>query len=151
MTKLATKIINLREVKGLSQSCLAQRVPIQKSYLSRIEKGICYNIGRKKLRGLSNALDISIDYLEDDQMDENNRSWVKVATDESLTLFLRKVTLSEKERIRLHRISFTESAPRSLDEWQRLWNNLTLYNRPTRLKPTRPNTRMRKNADTKED
>ena len=151
MTKLATKIINLREVKGLSQSCLAQRVPIQKSYLSRIEKGICYNIGRKILRGLSNALDISIDYLEDDQMDENNRSWVKVATDESLTLFLRKVPLSEKERIRLHRISFTENAPRSLEEWQRLWNNLTIYNRPTRLKPTRPNTRMRKNADTKED
>ncbi len=146
MTKIATKIVNLREVKGLTQSYLAERVPIQKSYLSRIEKGTNYNIGRKILRGLANTLDVSIDYLENDQMDESNRSWEKVATDESLALFLRKVTLTEKERIRLRKISFTESAPRSLEEWQRLWNNLSIYNKPTKSMMSQPSTRVRKNA-----
>ena len=150
MTKLATKVVKLREVKGLSQSSLAQLVPIQKSYLSRIEKGIGYNIGRKILRGLASALDISIDYLDDDDMDENNRSWVKVATDESLAIFFKQVNLPEEERARLRRISFTETAPRSLKEWHQLWNNLTIYNQTTSEKRYRSGTRTRRKANTED-
>lgn len=131
MTALAIKVEGLRHAKGLSLTQLANRVPMGRSYLWQIEHGKDANLGRKILRGLADALDVRIDYLVDDSIDEI-RSWEKVATDESLGLFFKRSDISEEERAGLRRVSFTLSSPRTLKEWEQLWNNLKAYSRPKR-------------------
>lgn len=131
MTPLAVKVKGLREAKELGLTQLADCVPMQRSYLSRIEHGENANLGRKILQGLANALDVRIDYLVDDSIDET-RSWEKVAADESLELFFKRSDISEEERAGLRRVSFTPSSPRTLKEWEQLWNNLKAYSRPKR-------------------
>lgn len=131
MTSLATKVKGLREVKGLGLTQLAKRVPVERSYLSQIEHGKATNLGRNILQGLAKELDVGVDYLVDDSTDEAC-SWEKVASDESLALFLKRNDISEEERDGLRRVSFTKSAPRTLEGWEQLWNNLKAYSRPKR-------------------
>lgn len=126
MTDLPTKVKGLRDAKGLSLTQLAKRVPMERSYLWQIEHGKDANLGRKILRGLADALDVRIDYLDNDSIDET-RSWEKVATDESLELFFKSSDITEEERSGLRRVSLTQSAPRTLKEWEQLWNGVKAY------------------------
>jgi transcriptional regulator with XRE-family HTH domain len=125
MANLATKVKELREVKGLSVMELAKRVPMERSYLWQIEKGEYANLGLLKLRGLANALDVGVDYLAGTSVE--TRSWEKVAADESLELFLKKGDISEEDKTRLRIVSFKESAPRTLVGWEQLWNNMKTF------------------------
>ena len=148
MTPLATKVKGLRIAKGLGLTQFAQRVPMERSYLWQIEHGKDTNLGLKILLGLANTLDVRVDYLVDDSINET-RSWEKVAADESLELFLKRNEISEEEKIRLRRISFKQTAPRSLREWEQFWNNLKTYSQPEpSTKPLRNRPRSRKNMDT---
>lgn len=131
MTNLATKVRGLRGAKGLGRAQLANRAPIERSYLWQIENGRQVNLGRRILRGLANALDVRLDYLDDDSIDET-RSWEKVAADESLELFLKISDIREEEKVGLRRVSFTQSSPRTVKEWEQFWNGLKAYFQPRR-------------------
>jgi len=126
MTLLSTKVKGLREVKTLSQSGLADAVPVSKGYLSLLERGGYTNPGMKVLKGLAKALDVSIDYLVDDSSTEN-RSWERVAIDESMRIFLNKHDLSTEDVKGFRRISLQHTAPRTVAEWDRLLSNLNSF------------------------
>ena len=128
MPDIATKITCLRNSKELRPTQLARLVPMERTYLSSIEHGKITNLGRKILQGLANALDVSIDYLVDDETEET-RSWDKVAIDQSLDLFIKKNELTEEEKTGLRRVSFKQSAPRTLKGWKELRDNLSAYSR----------------------
>lgn len=127
MTSLSAKIIGLREAKSISQFSLANAVPMNKGYLSLIEKGKNTNPSMKKLKGLAKALDVSTDYLADDSFIEY-RSWDKVAADESLKLFLNKHKLSTEDIAGFKRVSFQPTSPLTIVEWERLLSNLVSIN-----------------------
>lgn len=147
MTSLAAKVTGLRGAKGLTSKQLADRVHMQRSYLSRIESSKNDNIGRKILQGLAKELDCRIDYLTDDSISET-RSWNKVAIDESLDLFVRTNNLSEEEKNGLKRISFRENAPRTLKDWEYTWDHIKTYFRPKRSRqPSNKRPRTHKDAN----
>jgi len=125
-SSLATKVLGLKCAKGLSTTNLAKSVLIERSYLHQIEHGKASNPGLRVLQGLSKALDVSVDYLVDDETEEN-RSWGKVAADESLEVFCKRRALSPEEMAGLVRVSMTSDAPRTLDGWKRFWRNLQTY------------------------
>jgi transcriptional regulator with XRE-family HTH domain len=145
---LATKVKELRKVKGLSIIELAKLVPMERSYLWQIEKGKYANLSLLKLQGLATALDVSLDYLTSTSVE--TRSWEKVAADESLELFLKKHDISEEDKIRLRAVSFKESTPRTLTGWEQLWNNMTAFHGlkyPSHSLRNRPRTRKNFNLD----
>ncbi len=55
--RLANKIINLREKKGLSQEVLASKAGIDRSYMSRIERARV-STGIEKIAKIAGALNV---------------------------------------------------------------------------------------------
>ena len=144
MISLAVKIKGLRGVKSLSVGQLAQRVLMERSYLWQIERGKDTNIGRRILQGLAKALDVRIGYLVTDTLEEN-RSWEKIATDESLELFFEQNYLTEGERDGLRKVSFRQGAPRSVKEWGQFWDHLGAYSHNKRsTRTSRSKARLQK-------
>lgn len=147
MTNLPSKIIGLRIAKGLSRTQLAKLVPMHRSYLCQIEQGTHSNLGREKLRGLAKALDVSIDYLDSDDIVET-RSWEKVAVDKSLEQFLSRSDLAQEEKEGLRRASFTQGAPRSVKKWEEWLDAFRAYSQPKGFgKQSKNRPRSRKNVN----
>ena len=146
MIGLAIKVQGLRGVKSLSVDQLAQRVPMERSYLWQIEHGKDTNIGRRILQGLAKALDVRIGYLVTDSLEEN-RSWEKIATDESLELFFEQNSLTEEEKDGLRKVSFRQGAPRSVREWEQFWDHLGAYSQNKRsTRTSRNKARLQKDV-----
>ncbi|MDD3419663.1 MAG: helix-turn-helix transcriptional regulator [Candidatus Gastranaerophilales bacterium] len=57
--KLADKIIYLRNSKGISQETLAFEAKIDRSYMSRVERGIV-SIGIVKLESIAKVLGVKV-------------------------------------------------------------------------------------------
>lgn len=73
MTKtLGKKIRKLRKEKGLSLNKLAEMTHTSKSYLWELENINSRNPTKDKLVKISQALDVTIDYLIDDESNLNN-------------------------------------------------------------------------------
>ena len=61
--KLGQRITQLRELKNLSLSAVAEAAQIAKSYLAKIERGEVENPGLKTLNAIARALDVTVSDL----------------------------------------------------------------------------------------
>jgi transcriptional regulator with XRE-family HTH domain len=63
MTHLGTRVLKLRRQRKLSQQELAQRVGVDQSFISKMERGDQPNPNAITLKGLAKALGCTADYL----------------------------------------------------------------------------------------
>lgn len=67
--KLHEKIKRLRKEHGMSQAKLAELTGVHKAHFSRLERGV-YQPSIELLKKIAQALDVTADYLLNDEIDE---------------------------------------------------------------------------------
>lgn len=67
--KLHEKIKRLRKEHGMSQAKLAELTGVHKAHFSRLERGV-YQPSIELLKKIAQALDVTADYLLNDEVDE---------------------------------------------------------------------------------
>lgn len=78
-TSLMQKLRSLRGQKGLSLDDLAKITDISKSYLWELENRDKRNPSAEKLSKIANALDVTINYLLDDNVNSPNSDTLREA------------------------------------------------------------------------
>lgn len=108
MNELGKRIVNLRDLLGITQISLAKSVGITKSMLSKYENGI--NMPKADvLAAIANQLDVSIDYLMGKTKSESYdpKKLCMHITPEEMDLFKRIRTLGRDDQIRIsERVEF---------------------------------------------
>lgn len=91
---LGEKIKSLRKSKGYTLDKLAQLSDSSKSYIWELENKSPPRPSAQKLTGIAKALDVTIDYFLDDEVDEED------ATDQMFYRKYQKMNPDVKDKIR---------------------------------------------------
>lgn len=95
------RIRKKRELAGISQTALAERVNISKQTLYKYETNIITNIPSNKIEEIAKALSVSPAYLmgwEDNLNAENADLMIDILSDVELLERIKKIKLLTKER-----------------------------------------------------
>lgn len=116
---LGQRIKALRELNGLSLEQLAELAGISASTISRYESDPdLVNPRMESLKAVAQALSVRTGYLMGEIEELEGIEPAKVAARESLTLFLAKRSLSERERNSFLRTIDCPGAPKTVGAWK---------------------------------
>jgi transcriptional regulator with XRE-family HTH domain len=95
---VGSKITEIRKLKGMSLSKLAEKAGISKGYLSNIETGIKENPSTEMLEKIAAALDVEVSDLFDKTPVEDK---LDILEDDMKILFSKAQKLSKEDRLKV--------------------------------------------------
>lgn len=95
---VGSKITEIRNLKGMSLSKLAEKAGISKGYLSNIEAGIKENPTTEMLDKIANALDVDVSDLFEKQTIEEK---MDILEEDMKKILLKAQKLSKEDRLKV--------------------------------------------------